>query len=664
MPVPYTGLSVPQRRGENLTEVTTSPPLSHEERLHARFIREQEEYSYREQSRREVETTQIQKSKEEECGKDADAREMFAEYENRMREAEAVLAECRILEHFRDTYTQIHAGDLPVVDTILLAVVSQVILNSAGIQPALSGPKGAGKTSSVTAALHLLPPDIVISGSFSNKALFYHATEPGTVFFSDDTTLNEELCAVFKRTMSNFQEETHHHSVADRGKPVTIKIPPRCLFLFTSVGDTGDDQLSDRQYRLCLEQSERGDEAYTRFLLQQAEEGREDLPDTDGVLISRDIIRLIRSHLFRVIIPYAQTHIRFNDPGNRRDMRLFLDFIKSCAVLNYRNRKCIPGDEPEMIVYAELEDALQARELFRVTAEGRKFRLTKEERSLWEFITNLQQAHMEWRDGVPLPALVREWSGKTDKSTAQKVRRLLLGRDGEGGLVGKVPGLTVVKSLVSDTTGRKNNTLIVSTDRVPSLADYQDFVTILHESDGEVTGLPSNYQELPREDFASKSMEFLKEERYSDKIYTNKSELPKKEGEGDLSHSPAHSYPEIQIGHPPQSTPINPKIVTPSQKGPDSTGTICLVTRDLFGNSSLEELLQDAGLSTLPDVREYRPVMENYPGRCSCKGCDGKPTFVNSRGLNPLCGEHFQIFKAMQRTGDTIDPSSLPEGNC
>lgn len=416
-------------------------------------------------------------------------------------EAERILNEGQVIPFFRKVYSTLHSGDVAVIDTLLLAFASQSILNSSGIQPALSGPRGTGKTTALQAGLHLVPPDLMISGSFSNKGLFYHVKNPGSVLFSDDTELGDELCSFFKRAMSNFQYATHHHTVGDRGSPRTVTVPPRCMFLFTSIGDAGDDQLSDRQYRISLEKTPEGNRAYSEFLLDQAEKGMEEYPVTEEVLICRRILELLRCSLFRVRIPFSKQRILFNDPDNRRDMKLYLDFIKAAAVIHYRKRASQPFEDNVIEIEATLEDAILARDIFRVTAQGRKYRLTKEERGLWEFIWELQKKRDEWIEGVPFPEIVREWSGKTDKSTARNVERLLIGRDGKGGLLDKVPGLTVESTVIIDTQNRRNQGRIVSCDRAPIFGDYDEFITILDGQGSPIKGsLPGSRTVLNQAD--------------------------------------------------------------------------------------------------------------------------------------------------------------------
>lgn len=336
--------------------------------------------------------------------------------------------------------------------------------------------------------------------TFRAESLFHHVENPGTILFNDDTNLksDSDLCSLFKRAMTNFQNETKHYTLGDRNKELTILIPPRCIFLFTSVGDSGDDQLSDRQYRISLNKTPEGNDDYSRFILNQATEGAEDYPITNEVLTCRRIIELLQNHVFRVKMPFAKGRILFNDPDNRRDSRLYLDFVRAVAVLNYRKRSCEKSDDSEdLVITATIEDAIQARDLFRVTAEGRKYRLTKEERDLWVFIYHYQKSRAEYVEGVPFMEIVRECTEKTDKSTTRNVERLLMGRDGNGGLAAKVPGLTITYTMVLDSTNRKYpNTRIVSCDRAPAMGDYEEFVTILvdkcaHVQNEKVGPLPS-----------------------------------------------------------------------------------------------------------------------------------------------------------------------------
>ena len=393
------------------------------------------------------------------------------------------------LQFFHDTFATIHSGDVPVLDTILCGAAVQAAVNTKGIQPALNGPRGAGKTSGARAAVHLFPQEYVFTTSLTSKALFYdRRLMPGCIVFSDDTELEAGLLSTIKRAMSFFQEETEHLTV-DKGPgnenvARALCIPPRQMFLFTAVGDTGDDQLNDRQFMLSIDQTPGAEAAYDDFLKEQVKEGRQEYPVTEEVLVCQEILRFVKSHLFRVKIPYADA-VKFRDCSKKRNMGTFFDFIMASAILKFLQRKhSLTEGDPEDIVTitATVEDFHTARSIFKTNEDTRAYDLNREERALLDWIVEHADGF-----GLPEPDIIRGYSreGKSRNSTRAKIRRLLYGRDGSpntitGGLLAKVPGMTVEMQTRRIGEEVKKTVNVISTPpwAKSGLDDFADWVSL------------------------------------------------------------------------------------------------------------------------------------------------------------------------------------------
>jgi len=370
------------------------------------------------------------------------------------------------LAFFRSTFQTVHAGDRAVLDTVICGAAAQSVLNAQGIQPAVSGPKGVGKTSAMFATVHLCPPEYLLVGSFSDKALFYDPSlKAGTIILSDDTELSRDATDTIKRATSNFQKATMHSTVVkdkDLGYVTqTSEIPPRLMFLFTGVDDTGDDQLNDRQYKISLENSRTDLDSYDLFLKDRMEKGVPDYPVTPGVLICREMLRQVKSHRFRVRIPFSH-RILFRDMGRKRDMRMFFDFIVSSAALFFCQRTCTEetdaaGDRV-IVVDAEEADFYRAVEVFAYNADTRKYRLNKEERALLDYGIGLGR----FESGIPFPDLVQQYARINPQATESRIRRLIFGRrDREGGgLSAKIPGMHTEKGLYESASGKRQSNII------------------------------------------------------------------------------------------------------------------------------------------------------------------------------------------------------------
>lgn len=384
------------------------------------------------------------------------------------------------LRKLRKTFTALHSGDLEVLDILAVAVGAQSCLNTQGVQPALTGNKGAGKTSAAKAAVHLFPREYLLTSTFSNKALFYADLKPGMILFSDDTTLTPDMTDLIKRCMSSFQEETEYRTVDGKLKPRVYTIPPRTMFLFTSLGDQGDDQLNDRQFKIGVETDERKDEDYETFLKRKATEGEPDYPLTRDVLVCRAMVLEVKRRLFRVRMPFFK-YVSFEDKSNRRIMRNFVDFIAAVAALRFMQRQQSEPDEAGVITLtATTEDMQTAAALFKSNEDTRKLGLTKEERALWQYIA-------DQGGEIPEGELIERYSKSGQRRTATRtnIRRLLYGRTDrgreDGGLVGKIPGAHVRKDLVSTTgksgeTIRRQQNVIVIAAR-PDISHYASFYT-------------------------------------------------------------------------------------------------------------------------------------------------------------------------------------------
>ncbi|WP_292731210.1 hypothetical protein [Methanoculleus sp.] len=393
-------------------------------------------------------------------------------------EALGVLETGDPLETLRATFATLHSGDREVIDTIAVAVGAQSCVNTQGVQPALTGSKGAGKTAGAKAAVHLIPREYLIEGTFSNKALFYAELKPGMVLFSDDTTLNNEMTDLIKRCMSSFQEETEYRTVDSKLRPRVYTIPPRTVFLFTSLGDQGDDQLNDRQFKIGVEVDDRADAAYEEFLKRKAIEGEQDYPVSRDVLVCRAMIREMKRHIFRVRMPFFN-YVGFEDRSNRRIMRYFTDFIAAVAVLRFAQRERSEPDENGVVTLtATVSDMRTAADLFKTNEDTRKLGLTKEELRLWHVIAE-HGGEIAENDLIALCG----GDGRKRPGTRTHVRRLLYGRTDrgvdEGGLLGKVPGADVRKEIAAvfgkdgETVRRQRNMIVIKAR--PDISLYSGF---------------------------------------------------------------------------------------------------------------------------------------------------------------------------------------------
>lgn len=330
-------------------------------------------------------------------------------------------------------YQKNHVGDEITGKMILAAIGTQSILNSSGIQPKLSAESGKGKSHAVSAVLHLIPRKYILETSLSGKALFHSDDlNAGTIIFSDDVEPDEDLQEIIKRSSTNFQKTTNHRiSVKDGGEwtTKTKSIPPRIVWVLTSVNDNGSLEYLNRQLNLSVDETENQDLKVVDLLLTKAETGELDYPITDNVLVCREIIKDIKSKQFIIKIPYAR-RIEWNDSKNRRNLSQFLDLIKAFAVFDYRHRVKVDDNTIE----ANEDDFNFALSMYGARAVNQKLKLNDSELKVLSKMVKDQPYTIEQLQEMNNrgPTTIKYW---------------FHGRPGHenGGLLSKVPALQFSK---------------------------------------------------------------------------------------------------------------------------------------------------------------------------------------------------------------------------
>lgn len=328
-----------------------------------------------------------------------------------------------------------HFGNHEVMRAVIFAAVLQSSCTTKGLQVYINGEKGAGKSSSLKSAIHLLPPECVFDTSFSSKALYYESLPPKSIIVIDDANLKEDHVALLKRCITNFQCETHHKTVIQQ-KIVRQSLPPRILWFGTSVGEEGDEQFNDRYMALTIKNSSIDDIDYMKWELERRGHGRLEYEVNHDVEVARSIMRHIRSKEF---IVEGVEKIQFAYVKDRRLMNIFLDLVEASAILHYMQRKHTTSTANNLITVTpdnrDIQNALQFSMFNFLDAEADD-RLTRTEREM----SDLLQEHLG-------PNLNRGEFTEADisgiwKKSIQSVRKLLYGKGGNahniiGGLCSK-----------------------------------------------------------------------------------------------------------------------------------------------------------------------------------------------------------------------------------
>lgn len=348
------------------------------------------------------------------------------------------------LSFLLDTFNKSHVGDRTVAECLVMSVASQSVANTKGLHVSISGNSGKGKSHACTTMLNLIPADYKLTGTVSNKALYYaEDLRPGTVILFDDTTLSDDLQEVLKSATSSFHEPIEHRTVtADRQLRV-CSIPERCVWWLAKVENPGDDQVMNRMLTVWIDDSAEQDRAVLEHLKRTEASGptRGDDPD---VLTARALWSIVKQHRIFVRIPFAR-RIQFSNVANRRNPAMLFDLIKCHAALRFLQRK---GKETggEVRIEAARQDFDAAARLYAAINQeggGQDSKMTRNEAAALATI-----ARMGWETFT-----VRMLQQATGLSYHQ-VRRILQGYTARGtiycGLLEKCPALGVVDATVID----------------------------------------------------------------------------------------------------------------------------------------------------------------------------------------------------------------------
>jgi len=348
------------------------------------------------------------------------------------------------LAFFLDTFNRSHVGDRTVAECLIMSIASQSVTNTKGLHVSISGNSGKGKSHACTTMLNIIPKDYKLTGTVSNKALYYaDDLRPGTVILFDDTSLSDDLQEVLKSATSSFHEPIEHRTVtADRQLRV-CSIPERCVWWLAKVENPGDDQVMNRMLTVWIDDSAEQDRRVLEHL-KQVEAGAYRRGDDPDVLTARALWSIVKQHRISVRIPFAR-RIQFSNVANRRNPAMLFDLIKCHAALRFLQREGKETDGEFRIEAARQDFDAAARLYAAINQEGggQDSKMTRNEAAALATI-----ARMGWESFT-----VRMLQQATGLSYHQ-VRRILQGYTARGtvycGLLEKCPALGVVDATVID----------------------------------------------------------------------------------------------------------------------------------------------------------------------------------------------------------------------
>jgi hypothetical protein len=300
----------------------------------------------------------------------------------RIREHRAIqaLSEPNPMQRFITAFMISHVGHTQILRAVIYAECLKSSCTTKGLQPAVTGQRGSGKSHAVKTATHLMPKDAVYTATLSPKALFYKNPARKTTFYMDDAVIPDELVSLMKRKQTQFQESTVYGTVVDK-KWAEVSIEERMVFITSSVAQLGDEQLSDRALLIDIKNEKSDDEMFYKFESERRAKGLPEFPECEEVTICREMLAHIRKNEFRVIMPILD-FVFYHD---RRLIEQCYDLVEASAIFNYRNRE-YTEDDGIISVKATKEDLANALDfdMFRFSEEKALAKMSKSERAFDE----------------------------------------------------------------------------------------------------------------------------------------------------------------------------------------------------------------------------------------------------------------------------------------
>ena len=376
-------------------------------------------------------------------------------------QAQDILKNGDPVKYIMDTFHTCHIGDDDYGRLLMLAIASQHVRNTHGIHLTPSGASGKGKSHAGRTMLHLVPRKYWISASLTAKALFYYDVHEGTIIFSDDVIMSEELISIMRRCITGFTEEQEHITVNKDREGVKMVMPARVIWIVAGIENFMDMQTRNRMIDVPVDETPETDELVFKKQVKDAVTGADEFPESDSVLICREIFHIIKSlKPVTVTIPYAPK-IAWKIKSNRRNFDTFKELIKAFTVLRHLQRS--KTDDGALI--ATIADFDDAKTIYLRKAEGENTKLTKRELSIIRVLGDYGEATVK---------TLQKALGVSQST----IQRIMKGKDGKTGLLDKVPTLMMEKRTdkIDDVTSVHREWYSVS--HLNRLALYDDVVTL------------------------------------------------------------------------------------------------------------------------------------------------------------------------------------------
>ncbi|WFN37955.1 hypothetical protein L1994_02350 [Methanomicrobium antiquum] len=277
------------------------------------------------------------------------------------------------LSYMLDVFEKFHVGDRIVAECLIMSVASQSVENTKGLHVSVSGNSGKGKSHACNSMLKLIPEDYHLSGTVSDKALYYNPDlRPGTVFLFDDVSLSEDLQEVLKSATANFCDRIEHQTLTTDRQLKICSIPERCVWWLAKVETVGDDQVMNRMLTTWIDDSAEQDERVLLHIRKTEASENITVTEPEEAEVCRCMWSMLKEENVYVSIPYAEK-VQFSSSANRRNPAILFDLIKCHALLFRMQRESFgdsdgqdsgSGSENLPAIRADLDDFREAARIY------------------------------------------------------------------------------------------------------------------------------------------------------------------------------------------------------------------------------------------------------------------------------------------------------------
>ena len=333
------------------------------------------------------------------------------------------LYDCKVdlLDYMMDICHCIHLGDDHIKLPLILSYAATRIENCGGIHVSICGDTGSGKSHVVDTVSKILPSGTVITGRYSNMALFYSPVLTSKkVIAMDDQSLAEEFSEILKNSTSNWNVPYMHHTVVNQ-KGKTLLLPPRLVYWLIKASELGgDEQVMDRVIHTFCDDSP---EQRTRILKNIDVQAKDIEENTDElkrkISIAQEFWGILPQSV-RVSIPYADD-ILYNPVTTPSRLHVLMyDLVRCFAYMRSNRRR---RDENGAIL-ANISDFYAALGVLNPLIKGKggnqSLKLGKSETIVLNWLKNMPAGHYTYEDitkgtGLSYQAVSRATVGRSDR---------------------------------------------------------------------------------------------------------------------------------------------------------------------------------------------------------------------------------------------------------